>query len=246
MERVSGDVDLGELVVGHVDASLVGLVVEAGVELEAGVGRRRGDQVDDHLEALERLAAPVEAHEAEHAVLDLVPLRGAGREMADADVQPDRIGEALQFVAPEPGARVVGPAGVGGDRQCLGGGVAGLAKVLPPADDRVDRELRRLAGDPNAHPSFIGGEIVDAVGDRVPELLSLKSCPRTSTGRPLGSNSRPTALKSPINSRFLASTLITGSPAWIAAVTVSLMCANCASRSGCCAPSRVFLLACRL
>jgi len=104
--------------------------------------------------------------------------------MADADVQPDRVGEALQLVAPEPGARVVGPAGVGGDRQPLGGGVAGLAKVLPPADDRVDRELRRLAGDPDAHPPFIGGEIVDAVGDRVPELLVLEVVTTDRADRP--------------------------------------------------------------
>ena len=41
-----------------------------------------------------------------------------------------------------------------------------------------------------------------------------------------GLDSRPTALKSPISSRFFASTLITGSPTAIASLTVSLMCAN--------------------
>ena len=129
-------------------------------------------------------------------------------------------------MAPQPGAGVVGPAGVSGDRQRLGVRVAGLAEVLPPADDRVDGELGGLAGDADADPPLVGGEVIDAVGDRVPELLVLEVGPRTSTGRPLGSNSRPTALKSPTSSRFLASTLITGSPAAIASLTVSLMCAK--------------------
>ena len=40
----------------------------------------------------------------------------------------------------------------------------------------------------------------------------------------------------------MVSTLITGSPAAIAAVTVWLMCANCRSRSGWLAPSRVLRL----
>ncbi len=51
--------------------------------------------------------APVEADEAEQAVLDLVPLRCSWREMADAELKSSAVGEALQLVAPQPGPRVV-------------------------------------------------------------------------------------------------------------------------------------------
>jgi hypothetical protein len=47
------------------------------------VGR---DQVDDHLVAGQRPAAPVLADVREQAVLDLVPLARAGREVTDLDL----------------------------------------------------------------------------------------------------------------------------------------------------------------
>jgi hypothetical protein len=49
-----------------------------------------------------------------------------------------------------------------------------LTEVLPPADDRVDGELGGIAGDPDRHPPLIGHQVIDAVGDRVPELLVLE------------------------------------------------------------------------
>src|SRR5450755_821246 len=66
------------------DPCLVVAGVQARVDLQAGAGRGRADQVDDHLQALKRPSAPVEADVAEHAMLDFVPLRRPGREMADA------------------------------------------------------------------------------------------------------------------------------------------------------------------
>jgi len=58
VEGVAGEVDGGELVVGDLDRLGVGVLVEAGVDLEAGGGRGGGDQVDDDLAAGE-LACPV-------------------------------------------------------------------------------------------------------------------------------------------------------------------------------------------
>ncbi len=75
---------------------------------------------------------------------------------------------------------------------------------------------------------------------------SRKSCVRTRSGEPLGRSSPPAFLKSPTSSFFLVSTLIAGSPASRAALTVALICRNCASRSGWEAPSLVFAFACRL
>ncbi len=51
------------------------------------------------------------------------------------------------------------------------------AELHPPADDRADRELRGVAGDPDADPPLVGAEVVDAVGNRVPELLVLEVMP---------------------------------------------------------------------
>jgi len=47
--------------------------------------RERPDQIDDHLIADQRLGAPVQGDEREQAMLDLVPLRGAGREVVDVE-----------------------------------------------------------------------------------------------------------------------------------------------------------------
>ena len=94
--------------------------------------------------------------------------------MADADPQPGRVGEALQLVTPQAGAGIVGPAGIGGDRQRLRVRVALRAELLPPVNDRANRELGGVARDPDAHPSLVCGQVVNAVGDRVPESLVLE------------------------------------------------------------------------
>jgi len=102
VERVAGDVDGGQF--GIADFELgVFVVVEAGVDLEAGAGAGRGDRVDDYLVGGQRSAAPVLGDEAEQPVLDFVPLRCAGREVADADGQAGLVGQALQLGLKRPG-----------------------------------------------------------------------------------------------------------------------------------------------
>src|SRR6266542_1009368 len=81
-------------------------------------------------------------------------------------------------------------------------------------------------------------------GNATPTAAPGKSCTPTSTGSPVGSHSRPAFLKSPTSSRFLVSTLITGSPAARNATAAALTYSNWASRSGCCRPSTTFALAC--
>ena len=121
--------------------------------------------------AEERLAAPVARDEAEQAVLDLVPLARAGREVADLDLKAGLVGQALQLGLPQPGAVAVGAAAVGGDRQRRGLRVARRAELLPPALDRGDRELGGVVVDPDADPALVVGEVVDAVGDRLAQFL---------------------------------------------------------------------------
>ena len=83
-----------------------------------------GDQLDDDLMADQRLAAPVLGDEGEQAVLDAVPFAGAGRQMADGDRHPEFVGQHLQFALPQPHARAVAAAAIGGDQQPRGGGIA--------------------------------------------------------------------------------------------------------------------------
>lgn len=81
VELVAGEVDGGEFGVGDFDPASVGVLVEAGVDLQAAGRGRRADQRDDRLARDERLAAPTAGDVAEQAVLDLVPFRGARREV---------------------------------------------------------------------------------------------------------------------------------------------------------------------
>src|SRR5450631_13377 len=174
MEPVAFDVHGGQFPVGDLDPLLVAARIEARVDLQPGTGRRRSDQVDDHLQALQRLAAPVQAHVAEHAMLDFVPLRRSRREMADADRQPDLVGELLQLDLPQTSTAGVAPAAVGSDRQRAGVRVALAPEVLPPRTDRADRERARVVADPDRHHAFVRVNVVDAVRDRVPEILVLE------------------------------------------------------------------------
>src|SRR5437870_3787657 len=107
VELVARDVERVEL--GFCDADLggVGALVEAGVDLQAGAGRCCGDEVDDRLQGDQRLASPVHRDEREQAVLDLVPLRGAGREVAYLDLEPGLLDELLQLHLPQAGAVAV-------------------------------------------------------------------------------------------------------------------------------------------
>jgi hypothetical protein len=85
VEGVAVEVDGGQLGVGDAELVGVGARVQLGVDLKAGAAGGRGDQVDDDLDRDQWPGAPVAADEAEQAVLDLVPLAGAGREVADLD-----------------------------------------------------------------------------------------------------------------------------------------------------------------
>ncbi len=101
----------------------------------------------------------------------LVPLAGAGREVADRDLKAGVVGQALQLDLPQADATGVRATAVGGDLQGPGSRVARLAELLPPAADRGDRERRGLLGDPDVHEPVVGADVIDAVGDRLAERL---------------------------------------------------------------------------
>src|SRR5271157_932490 len=96
MEGIPLYVECRHLLVGDLDALGIGVGIEFAADFEAGFRRRVCDQFDGHEEADERHGAPVLGNVAEHAVLDLVPLRGPRRIMADLDDQAGLVGELLQ------------------------------------------------------------------------------------------------------------------------------------------------------
>jgi hypothetical protein len=77
----------------------------------------------------------------EHAMLDAVPLAGAGRVMGDADRQAGFGGELLQLDLPEAEAGAVAAAAVGGDEQAPGSGMALAAHAKPRAVPIVLRAI---------------------------------------------------------------------------------------------------------
>ena len=104
MERVAGYVEARHFLVRDRDALCIGVAIEPAGNFQAGFRRRVGDQRDDDEEAGQRRGAPVLRDVAEHTMLDLVPLRGSRRIVADLNDQVGFIGELLQRQLPEPQA----------------------------------------------------------------------------------------------------------------------------------------------
>ena len=89
---------------------------------EAGFGRGRRDQLDNHPITDERRGTPILADTGEKPVLDFVPLAGAGRQTADRDVKAEFVSQFLQFAFPQPHPPAVAAAAVRGDQQAVASG----------------------------------------------------------------------------------------------------------------------------
>src|SRR4051812_7826969 len=100
VEFIVRDVDRVHLVIGHLDAFRVQVGVDLAADLQAGVGRRGADELDDDLMADQWFATPVHGDEGEQAMLNPVPFAGAGRQVGHRYLQTSLIGEALQFALP--------------------------------------------------------------------------------------------------------------------------------------------------
>jgi hypothetical protein len=71
----------------------VALDVERAFDLQAGLGGRRGNQLDHGHAIDEGAPAPGLRDVAEQAMLDLIPLRGARRIMMDMEPEAGLVGE---------------------------------------------------------------------------------------------------------------------------------------------------------
>jgi hypothetical protein len=116
MKLVAADVHLSKVRVRYFDPRLIGFGIQLSMNFEACFSSGRRDQIDDCLETSERLSTPVLGDVGEQPMFDLVPLAGSRREVAYRNAQPGFIGQLLQFDFPEPQARTVAAARVGGDQ----------------------------------------------------------------------------------------------------------------------------------
>jgi hypothetical protein len=107
MECVALDFEPFHLGIADLDPFLIGSGINCALDFKAGFCRRGGDQLDDGHAIGERPAPPVLRNVTEHAVLDPIPFRRAGRIVADLDCEPRLVCKLLQLDFPEPHARAV-------------------------------------------------------------------------------------------------------------------------------------------
>src|SRR5262245_55235961 len=129
-----GEVEGSHLSIGDGLAGPVGPVMERGADGQAGRGGRALEVPKHGVPGGEGMAGPGLADRAEEAVLDRVPLRAAGRVVADGDRQAVAVAELLlELLLPDPRAGTVAAAAVGQDQQLARLGIRGPALVGPPA-----------------------------------------------------------------------------------------------------------------
>ena len=88
-------------------------------------------------------------------MLDLVPLAGAGRPMANGYSQAEFVGQHLQFALPQAYSAAIAAPAVGSDQQTAGLRIADAAHALPPAADRIHGEAGGIVVDADTHPSGV-------------------------------------------------------------------------------------------
>lgn len=87
----------GEALFADRDAGGVVAGVQRGLDTQSGTGRRGGDGLDDDVLAGQGASTPVASDVREQSVLDLVPLRGTGWEVAHGDLKAGLGGQGGQL-----------------------------------------------------------------------------------------------------------------------------------------------------
>ena len=95
MPWIGRDVESRHLLVGHTYRLGIAVLIEFTAHGQAGFRGGGGDEIDDREPTDEWLAASILGDVAEHAMLDLVPLRCPWRIVAYLQDQPGLVGEFL-------------------------------------------------------------------------------------------------------------------------------------------------------
>src|SRR6187455_368272 len=104
MELVPGNGYGFPLLGGRLDSGGVEVEVEVGAYRESRYGGGVGDETADCLVGFKRSSTPVPGDPGEEPVFNLVPFTGAGRVVADGDVQAGGRGQSSDFEFPPPPA----------------------------------------------------------------------------------------------------------------------------------------------
>ena len=120
MEGVALEIHSAQLLIPNATAFGIAFRVEASRDLEAGFRFCVADQVDHRHPVEQRATAPILGNEAEHAMLDLIPLARAGGKMRDLDREMECLGQPLQLRFPEAYTTAVTPAPSGRNIELCG------------------------------------------------------------------------------------------------------------------------------
>src|SRR4051812_2681504 len=172
VEAVANEVEGLHLRIGNRDASWISSRIELAANAQPGLGGGGADEIDHDTVADQRRGAPVHADEGEQAMLDLVPLAGAGWQVVAFNGDAQFGSKRLQFAFPQPHAHAVAAATISGDDQTVRIRIALAADVLPPAADRLHREGGGIVVNPDTDPAVVRRQIIHAIGDRPAERLA--------------------------------------------------------------------------
>src|SRR4051794_15224224 len=117
MELVTGDVEAGHLLIGYDNSLWIGARVEFAADGKPGLCCGGADETRDHKIADEWLALPVHREEREQGVLPFVLFTRTRREVVNGDVESHLVGKTLELKLPQPRARAIAAAAIGGDGQ---------------------------------------------------------------------------------------------------------------------------------
>src|ERR1700752_1319570 len=134
---MAGQVEAIDFRVLDFDPLWIFVFVQLCTHLEPGFRRGRRDQLDDGAIAAQRLASPIDRDEREKAMLYLVPLRGARRQVTDRDGQLELVRQLLKLNFPQTNTISVAATTVSRKHEALGVRVTLLSHRPPPAADRI-------------------------------------------------------------------------------------------------------------
>src|SRR5947199_7195553 len=112
-------------------------------------------------------APPVHADVRKEPVLDPIPFARARRQVTHHPFEGCFIHQRLQLILPKATAISVAAAAVRANQKTRGSRVLFLAHRLPPAADAGHRETGRVMIASYIHPSFVAGQIINAIGNRL-------------------------------------------------------------------------------
>ncbi len=144
-------------------ALCVGFGSHNGLHLQTASGRRVSNAGDQDCQRPQRDGSPIDADEAEHSVLDWIPLRPTSGMVANSYFQARHIGKFLKFKLPQAGPTAVASPSVGQDQETWHIAKIPLTQCLPPRGNRIYREFRSVGRKADGDKSSILTQYVDPI-----------------------------------------------------------------------------------